>query len=881
MEIGHTVKKDVEETSRSLQSVNLEEILGLPIEDVFARLSTSQLGLTSEESRSRLQRYGYNQLPQRKRRTGAVEFLYHLRNPLVLILLFAGLISGIIALQQKQQPVDALIIFSIVLMSVALDVYQESKAEKSADFLKKRVVTTATVLRDGVKKEVQLSEVVPGDIVYLSAGDIVPADSRVISLRDLYVDQSGLTGESFPVEKTTAVPAAAKSATITEANNYVFLGTSVVSGTATAVAVRTGGSTEYGKIAKELVGRAPETEFERGLRRFGFLIMQVALVLVIFVFFINAFFKPVVFQQQSDVLESLLFAVALAVGLTPELLPMIVSVNLSRGALEMSKKGVIVKRLASIQNFGNMDVLCTDKTGTLTENVITLVLHVDMEGKDNEKVLLYAFLNSYYETGLKSPLDDAVLRYKHLDVKGFDKVDEVPFDFIRRRVSIIVNHEKGRLMICKGAFEEIASVCSRFELGNKIADLTSEQQKKMQDNYYKLSSQGFRVLGVSYRRAEEKSTYSVKDERDMIFLGFIAFMDPPKESSKESLQLMKKAGIELKILTGDNELVTRKVCEQLGFEIKGVVLGSDVARLQDNALARIVEKANVFARVSPAQKDRIMSALRRNRHVVGFLGDGINDATSMHTADVGISVENAVDVAKESADIILLRKDLTVLNAGALEGRKTFGNTMKYILMGISSNFGNMFSAAGASVFLPFLPMLPTQILLNNMLYDVSEVTIPTDNVDQEYIQKPKRLDATYIRNFMIFFGPISSIFDFLTFFIMLQVFSGYTNVSLFRTAWFIESLCTQTLVIFAIRTRKSPFYKSKPSKPLLLTSLIIVGIAIVLPFTPLGELFEFVAPPFKFFAFLAGFIGAYLVLVEVLKRLFYERYAHRLEQYA
>jgi Mg2+-importing ATPase len=881
VEIGHTVKKDVEETSRSLQSVNLEEILGLPIEDVFARLSTSQLGLTSEESRSRLQRYGYNQLPQRKRRTGAVEFLYHLRNPLVLILLFAGLISGIIALQQKQQPVDALIIFSIVLMSVALDVYQESKAEKSADFLKKRVVTTATVLRDGVKKEVQLSEVVPGDIVYLSAGDIVPADSRVISLRDLYVDQSGLTGESFPVEKTTAVPAAAKSATITEANNYVFLGTSVVSGTATAVAVRTGGSTEYGKIAKELVGRVPETEFERGLRRFGFLIMQVALVLVIFVFFINAFFKPVVFQQQSDVLESLLFAVALAVGLTPELLPMIVSVNLSRGALEMSKKGVIVKRLASIQNFGNMDVLCTDKTGTLTENVITLVLHVDMEGKDNEKVLLYAFLNSYYETGLKSPLDDAVLRYKHLDVKGFDKVDEVPFDFIRRRVSIIVNHEKGRLMICKGAFEEIASVCSRFELGNKIADLTSEQQKKMQDNHYKLSSQGFRVLGVSYRRTEEKSTYSVKDERDMIFLGFIAFMDPPKESSKESLQLMKKAGIELKILTGDNELVTRKVCEQLGFEIKGVVLGSDVARLQDNALARIVEKANVFARVSPAQKDRIMSALRRNRHVVGFLGDGINDATSMHIADVGISVENAVDVAKESADIILLRKDLTVLNAGALEGRKTFGNTMKYILMGISSNFGNMFSAAGASVFLPFLPMLPTQILLNNMLYDVSEVTIPTDNVDQEYIQKPKRLDATYIRNFMIFFGPISSIFDFLTFFIMLQVFSGYTNVSLFRTAWFIESLCTQTLVIFAIRTRKSPFYKSKPSKPLLLTSLIIVGIAIVLPFTPLGELFEFVAPPFKFFAFLAGFIGAYLVLVEVLKRLFYERYAHRLEQYA
>lgn len=875
MEIRHPAKKDAEKSSWS-QSATLKEILRLPTEEVLAKLVTSQSGLTSEEATNRIQTYGYNQLPQKKRRAGAVEFLYHLRNPLVFILLFAGLISGLIG-----KALDAGIIFAIVLISVVLDVYQETKAEKSAEMLKKRVVTTATVLRDGAKKEIPLSSLVPGDIIHLSAGDIVPADSRVISQKDLYVDQSGLTGESFPVEKTTTATTAVGNATITEASNYVFLGTSVVSGTAAAVAVRTGGSTEYGKIAEQLVGRAPETEFERGLRRFGFLITQVALVLVIFVFFTNAFLKPVVSHQQSDILESLLFAVALAVGLTPELLPMIVSVNLSRGALEMSKKSVIVKRLASIQNFGNMDVLCTDKTGTLTENVITLVLHTDIEGKDSEKVLFYAFLNSYYETGLKSPLDDAVLKYKQLDVKGFDKVDEVPFDFIRRRVSIVVEHEKGRLMICKGALEEIARVCSRLELENKIVDLSSEQQKKMRENYHKLSSQGFRVLGVSYRRAEEKPSYSVKDEKDMIFLGFIAFMDPPKESSKESLQLLKKSGIELKILTGDNELVTGKVCEQLGFKIKGVVLGSEVAELQDAALARMVKRANVFARVSPAQKDRIMSALKRNGHVVGFLGDGINDATSMHTADVGISVENAVDVAKESADIILLQKDLTVLSAGALEGRKTFGNTMKYILMGISSNFGNMFSAAGASVFLPFVPMLPTQILLNNMLYDISEVAIPTDNVDQEYIQKPKRLDITYIRNFMLFFGPISSIFDFLTFFIMLQVFNGYANVSLFRTAWFIESLCTQTLVIFAIRTRKSPFYKSRPSKALFLTSLIVVAIAVVFPLTPLGIPFEFIAPPLKFFGILAGFVGAYLVLVEILKRLFYKRYAHRLDQYA
>jgi Mg2+-importing ATPase len=876
-----TKRKDGEKTTSWSQSASLEEILSLPVQDVFARLDTSQSGLTSQEAANRLQVYGYNELAQKKKRTGVVEVLYHLRNPLVFILLFAGLISGIISIEQNQQPVDAIIIFSIVIMSVVLDVYQESKAENSAEMLKKRVVTTATVLRDGAKKEVRLPEVVPGDIVYLSAGDVVPADSRVISLKDLYVDQSGLTGESFPVEKTTAPPKEAKSVTITEANDYIFLGTSVVSGTANAVAVRTGGSTEYGKIAKELVGRPPETEFERGLRRFGFLIMQVALVLVIFIFFINTFVKSFFFNQSADVLNSLLFAVAIAVGLTPELLPMIVSVNLSEGALEMSKKEVIVKRLASIQNFGNMDVLCTDKTGTLTENSITLVLHVDTEGKDDEKVLLYVFLNSYYETGLKSPLDDAVLRYKQLDVKGFDKVDEVPFDFIRRRVSIVVSHEKGRLLICKGALEEIVSVCSRVELENKIISMTSEQQKKIMDNYYKLSSQGFRVLGVSYKKVDERSTYSVKDEGDMVFLGFAAFMDPPKESSKQSLQLLRNAGIELKILTGDNELVTRKVCEELGFEITGVVLGSDVAKLQDNALARIVEKANVFARVSPTQKDRIMSALKRNGHVVGFLGDGINDATSMHTADVGISVDNAVDVAKESADIILLRKDLTVLNAGVLEGRKTFGNTMKYTLMGISSNFGNMFSAAGASVFLPFLPMLPTQILLNNILYDVSEVTIPTDNVDQEYIQKPKRLDTTYIRNFMLFFGPISSIFDFLTFFIMLQIFSGYTHVPLFQTAWWIESLATQTLVIFAIRTRRSPFYKSRPSKPLFLTSVIIVGVAVVLPFTPLGALFGFVAPPLKFFGFLAAFVLAYLILVEALKRNFYKRYAYRLEHYA
>jgi Mg2+-importing ATPase len=469
---GRVAGKNTKNTTGYSQLADMDEILSLPIDAVLARLGTSQAGLTSDEARNRLQTFGYNQLPQRRRRTGAVEFIYHLRNPLVFILLFAGLISGLIG-----SVPDAIIIFSIVILSVVLDVYQESKAEKSAELLKKKVITTVTVLRDGAQTEVGLSEIVPGDIIYLSAGDIVPADSRLIALKDLYVDQSGLTGESFPVEKTTTA-AATKRATITEMDNYVFLGTSVVSGQAAAVAVKTGSSTEYGKIAKQLAARAVETEFERGLRRFGFLIMQVALVLVIFVFFINAFLKPVIIRQESDILESLLFAVALAVGLTPELLPMIVSVNLSRGALEMSKKDVIVKRLASIQNFGNMDVLCTDKTGTLTENLITLVLHVDLEGKDSEKVLQYAFVNSYFETGLKSPLDDAVLKFRQLNVEGFDKIDEVPFDFIRRRVSIVVEHEKTRLMICKGALDEIVSICSHVELDNKIIDLTSEQKKR-------------------------------------------------------------------------------------------------------------------------------------------------------------------------------------------------------------------------------------------------------------------------------------------------------------------------------------------------------------------------------------------------------------------
>lgn len=856
--------RNIKNVTASWALPNDDSLLSLPIDELLARFHTSLSGLSSEEAEKRLRIFGFNELAKKQKRAAIVEFLSHFRSPLVIILLIAGLISGFFG-----ETIDVLIIFSIVLLSVILDFYQESKAERAAEMLKEKVTTTATALRDGVKQEVKLSEIVPGDIVYLAAGDIVPADARLITAKDLFVNQSALTGEAFPVEKT-ASQLKTKTLAITEWSNYIFMGTSVVSGTATAVVLKTGNSTEYGKIAKKLVAREPITEFDRGLRRFGFMIMEVTFILVLFVFLVNALYK-------RGVLESLLFAVALAVGLTPELLPMIVTINLSKGALAMSRKGVIVKRLESIQNFGSMDVLCTDKTGTLTENKIKLVLHIDMEGNDDEKVLLYSFLNSYYETGLKSPLDEAILRHKDIkdiNVQAYQKVDEIPFDFARKRVSVVVEREGQRFLIAKGAPEEIVKVCSQCELKNKIYDLTNDLLNKIEQRYHELSSDGYRVLGVSYKTVnEKKDAYSVNDENNMVFLGFVAFLDPPKETAKESLQLLRKAGIELKILTGDNELVTRKTCEQLGFEVKGVVLGSEIAQMQDDALARVVEKANIFARVTPAQKDRVIGALKNNGHVVGYLGDGINDAPSLKTADVGISVDNAVDVAKESADIILLEKRLRVLRDGVLEGRKTFDNTLKYVMMGTSSNFGNMFSVAVASLFLPFLPMLPIQILLNNLLYDLSELTIPTDTVDQEAVEKPRKLDISFIRKFMVILGPISSIFDFITFFIMLYVFKA--TEPLFQTAWFIESLCTQTLVIFIIRTKKTPSYKSKPSTLLLLSSLSIITIALLLPFTPIGNIFGFVTPPLSFFAFLAALTVSYLLLVDMIKSMFYKLFVH------
>lgn len=827
-------------------------------DELLTELKTSPYGLSTTEAGQRLEEYGPNEV-LRIRPNYLLEFLSLFKNPLVIILLIAAAISLFVG-----EIINAAIIVFIVLASVILNFYQEYRAGTAVELLRRKITTTATVTRDGKRQEIPLAALVPGDVISLAAGDIVPADARILTSRDFFINQSALTGEPFPVEKSSAAGKGAASPA--EQENSIFMGTSVVSGSATAVVTRTGTATEYGKIARILGERPPETGFERGLTGFGILMMRLVFSLVIFVFFVNALLH-------HGILESLLFAVALAVGMTPELLPMILSINLSNGAIAMSRKGAVVKHLASIQNFGSMDVLCTDKTGTLTENRISLIKHVGIDGADSDRVLLYSFLNSFHRTGLKTPLDDAILRFRELDVCRYEKIDEIPFDFIRKRSSIVVSDPSaGTLLITKGAPEEILRISDSCDTGTGIVPLTDDGRERISRLYGEMSSDGFRTLGVAYRTVMPGlSRYTTDDENAMTFLGFVAFIDPPKATAGESLRLIQRAGIEVKILTGDNELVTRRICESLGYTIRGALNGPDIEAMDSESLSRTVEENNIFTRVTPVQKDRIINALKRNGHVVGFLGDGINDAPSIRTADIGISVDNAVDIARESADIILLRNDLRVLYDGVIEGRKTFGNTLKYIMMGTSSNFGNMFSVAGASLFLPFLPMLPVQILLNNLLYDLSQTTIPTDAVDDEYAARPKHLSIAFVKKFISIFGPISSLFDYLTFFIMLHVFNA--TGALFQTAWFIESLCTQVAVIFVIRTRRVPFYNSRPSGYLLLSTLLVIAIACILPFTVPGAVFGFVPPPAPFFAVLLGLVAGYLLLVELTKRWFYRRY--------
>lgn len=812
---------------------------------------TQYRGLTADEAAQVRARIGANELTPRGRYSALVQFLELFLNPLVLILLASAALSGALG-----DPVDAVIIVAIVLIGLTINFVQTYRSGAAIERLRGQVAPTATVLRDGAWGELPRSEVVPGDVVRLAAGDLVPADSELLEARDLFVQQAALTGESMPVEKAARKPSDTAAQT-PDSSWAVFLGTSVVSGTAVARVLATGSRTFFGAIAQRLVVRPPETEFDRGIRQFGLFIMRSVFLLVFFILLVSI-------GMHRDAFQSLLFAVALSVGLTPEFLPMITSVTLARGAMNMARHKVIVKQLPAIQNLGSINILCSDKTGTLTTGNMALDQAVGPMGAASDRPLELAWLNSRHEAGIRSPLDAAILTQPRPALEQYRKLDEIPFDFERRRLTVVVQAPDAntQLFITKGAPEGILPLCTSMELEGVVTPL---DDRSCVDTYSRLSSDGFRVLAVAYRNLPaQTAALTVADEKDLILAGFLAFADPLVDDVAEVITSLREDGIQLKIVTGDSLLVTRHVCGKVGFDADTVVSGDELDSMSDTALQHVVETAHAFARVSPAQKTRILLALKQRGHVVGFMGDGINDAPSLHAADVGISVSTAVDVARDAADIILVEPGLRVLHEGVLEGRRAFGNVTKYLLMGTSSNFGNMFSMALGSMFLPFLPMLPTQILLNNFLYDLAQISIPSDNVDEEYLRRPQRWDIGMLRNFMLLIGPISSLFDFLTFYVLLHVF--HANESLFHTGWFMESLATQTLVLFIIRTRLSP-WQSRPSVPLALTTIGALAIGLLLPYTPIAHDLGFVAPAASYLAFLIAATLTYLALVEAAKR--------------
>ena len=833
------------------------------VADQLGALRSTPQGLGSTEAADRLRETGPNLLRVHRQRALIHLFLARFRNPLILLLLGASLISGFTG-----DLTSCVVITAMIAVSVALDCVQEYRAGRAAERLRESVAVTADVLRDGRLTRLPVADLVPGDVVLLAAGDMIPADGRLLEADDFFVNQAMLTGEPYPVEKRCS-DSLGSSVAFSEATNAVFMGTSVVSGSARMLIVCTGAGTIFGEIGRRLDVAPPPTAFETGTRSFGLLILRLAFAMVVFVVLVNTL-------RHRPGLESFLFAVALAVGLTPELLPMVVSVTLSRGALRMARRKVIVKRLAAIHDLGAMDTLCTDKTGTLTEARIRLEKHLDGLGRESERVLELAYYNSFFESGLRSPLDEAILRHSSIDTADWRKVDEVPFDFERRRVSVLIERSgaEERLLVVKGALEDVLRLSTRYETEAGLASMDEATRGEMIGRFEALGREGYRVLGIAWKREGRELTHAVVgDETELVFAGFAAFEDPPKLSARAALEALGASGVSLKVVTGDNEWVTQHLCQELGLPVQGVLTGAQIQEMGDDALSARVESSNLFCRVTPFQKNRVILALKSRGHVVGYLGDGINDAPSLHTADVGISVEGGVDVAKEAADLILLEPDLGVLQHGVMEGRRTFGNIMKYIMMATSSNFGNMFSMAGASMILPFLPMLPTQVLLNNFLYDLSEIPIPMDSVDEEDLRRPRHWDVGFIRNFMLAVGPVSSIFDFLTFYLMLHVF--HAGESLFQTGWFIESLATQVLVIFVIRTRGNPL-RSRPSRLLALTSVSVVALAALLPFTPVARDLGMVPPPAAFFVALAGMVVVYLLGVEVVKRWFFRRMAVR-----
>lgn len=829
-------------------------------ERLFTELNTSGNGLTPADAGQRLKQYGANTIEAQQQATAFRLLLSQFKSPLVLILIFAAIVSGIVG-----EWVDASIVLAIILGSTILGFVQEYTASNAVEKLRSQVTLKSNLLRGGQPQMLPSEQVVPGDVVMLSAGSLIPADGLVLEANDFFVNQAVLTGETFPVEKKPAtVP---ENASLSQRINCVFRGTSVSSGTAQVLIVQTGKATVFGQVAERLRLRPPETEFERGIRHFGNLLTQVMLVMVVIVLAVNIFLaKPI--------LDSLLFALALAVGLTPELLPAIISITLAHGAQQMAKRGVIVRRLTSIENFGSMDVLCTDKTGTLTEGIVHLDGALDTHGQPSESVLHYAYLNAHYQTGLNNSLDEAIqaaAQKANLDISSESKVDEIPYDFIRKRLSVIIANAQGeRTLVTKGALDKILSICTRFQSVDGIHPFDAATRAGIEKQYSEWSEKGFRVLGLATKSVDRQhEPYSFTDENALIFSGFLLFFDPPKSDVQQVIVDLAKRGVQLKIITGDNQKVARHVADAVNLPIQGVLTGSDLNTMNDEALWHLAERTTLFAEVDPNQKERIILALKKARHVVGYMGDGINDAPALHAADVGLSVDTAVDVAKDAADFVLLKKDLAILRQGIDDGRSTFANTLKYILTTISANFGNMFSMGGASLLLKFLPLLAPQILLNNFLSDIPAITIASDNVDREMTEKPRRWNTKFIRNYMILFGLVSSIFDFLTFGILLYVFRASPEE--FRTGWFIESLLTELVIALVVRTRHL-FFRSRPGKLLLISTLIFIAITLILPYLPFISVFGFVPLPAPLMLAMLGLTAFYVLATEVTKKVFYSR---------
>jgi len=823
--------------------------------EMLKHLETVKEGLTGAEARQRLARYGSNLLKPQKRSDVFTLLLAQFNSPLILILFFATGLSFFL-----HDPVDALIILTIVLVSGLLGFWQEHSATNAVEKLLAIVQIRVAVLRDGGPQEIPVEEIVPGDIVILNAGDIVPGDCLVQESKDLFIDEATLTGETYPVEKSVGVLAA--ETPLGQRTNALWMGTHVVSGSAKALVISTGKETEFGKVSERLKLRPQETDFEHGIRRFGYFLMEVTLVLVIAIFAINVYLA-------RPVLDSFLFSLALAVGLTPQLLPAIISINLAHGAKRMAQAKVIVKRLASIENFGSMNVICSDKTGTLTEGIVHLQSAVDVDGAPSDKVLLHAYLNAFYETGFTNPIDEAIRTHRQFDLSGYRKTDEIPYDFLRKRLSILVAHGDTHLMVTKGALANVLAVCSAAETGAGTIVGIAAVRDRIQQHFEEFSNKGCRTLGVAYKNMGSGSLMSKDYEAGMTFLGFLILFDPPKPNIIETIASLKNLGVALKIITGDNHLVAANVSQQMGLSNTKILTGPDLREMSDGALLKRVVDVDVFAEIEPNQKERIILALKKAGNVVGYMGDGINDASALHAADVGISVESAVDVAKEAADIVLLEKDLGVLVQGVREGRTTFANTLKYVFMATSANFGNMFSMAGVSLFLPFLPLLPKQILLTNLMTDFPEMTIATDSVDSEMVDYPRRWDIKAIRKFMITFGLVSSVFDYLTFGVLLLIFQA--TQTQFRTGWFLESVISASLIVLVIRSRK-PFFKSRPAKYLLMATLLTVIVTLILPFTPLGEIFGFSRLPISFLLLLGTIVLLYIVTAEIAKTVFYKK---------